>query len=85
MSDAIRTAYADTAPIREILWRPAQPLKGPGFGAADEYEPRYNADGTMVVFVRNRPGSNADLYMARWSPDGWKRAGPHRLHQHRAR
>jgi hypothetical protein len=59
------------APIREVLWRPAEPLNGASFGAADEYEPRYSADGTVVVFVRNRPGQNADLFTARWTPKGW--------------
>src|SRR5262245_65945715 len=59
--DAIRIP-AERAPIREILWRPAEPLKGTGLGAADEYEPRCSAGGTMVVFVRGRPGHNADLY-----------------------
>jgi len=76
---AIRVA-AEGAPLREILWKPAVPLKGGdpvgggdlgGAATADEYEPRYSADGTMVVFVRNRPGANADLYTARWTPAGW--------------
>src|SRR3954465_10185123 len=69
----------EKAPIREVLWRPAQPLKG-AFTAADEYEPRYSADATLVIFVRNRPnqrdGQNADLYTSRWSPSGWSEPEP---------
>ncbi len=73
--EAIRVP-GHAAPIREILWRPAEPFKGTGFGAADEYEPRYSANGSTVVFVRNRPGHNADLYTSRWSPKGWSEPTP---------
>jgi hypothetical protein len=73
--DAIR-APSDRAPLREILWKPAEPLQGAGLGAADEYEPRYSADGTLVVFVRGRPGHNADLFESRWTPKGWATPTP---------
>jgi hypothetical protein len=73
--DSIRTPV-EASPIREVLWRPAEPLKGAGFGVADEYEARYSADGTTVVFVRNRSGQNADLFTARWTPAGWSEPTP---------
>src|SRR5262245_15344965 len=59
------------APIRQILWLPATPLAGSENAPADEYEPRFSADGTTMVFVRRRPGTNADLFTSRWTPAGW--------------
>ena len=66
----IRVA-GEGAPVREVLWKPAEPVPGKGLGSADEYEPRLSADGTVMVFVRGRPGENADLYTSRWTPGGW--------------
>ena len=71
---AIRSR-AETTVVREVLWKPATPLRAEA-ASADEYEPRYSADGTVVVFVRNRPGANADLYTARWTPGGWGEPEP---------
>jgi WD40-like Beta Propeller Repeat len=71
--DAIRIP-AERAPVREVLWRPAEPFKVAG--ADDEYEPRYSADGTTVIFVRGRPGHNADLFTSRWTPAGWSQPAP---------
>lgn len=64
-----------SAPARTVLWTPAKMLEmarevGAG-GAEDEYEPRVSSDGTTMVFVRRKPGSNADLYSAKWTPGGW--------------
>ncbi|MCC6425477.1 MAG: PD40 domain-containing protein [Phycisphaerales bacterium] len=76
------------APVRQILWQPAKPVRGVGSPASaetteetppatgvvanvDEYEPRLSADGTVMVFVRRRPGQNADLFTQRWTPEGW--------------
>lgn len=58
---------------RNVLWEPARPLVLPGESADDAYEPRVSPDGTMLVFVRRRAGTNADLFVsrvqayARWS------------------
>ncbi len=74
-ASTIRVPEQD-APVREILWSPAQPLPGATPSSSDEYEPRYSADGTTLVFVRRRPGNNADLYTARWTPAGWSEPAP---------
>lgn len=70
------SAPARTAPVREILWKPAEPLDNAINTDADEYEPRLSADGTLMVFVRGRPGANADLYESRWSASGWAEPAP---------
>ncbi|MGE3108075.1 MAG: hypothetical protein AB7G11_00380 [Phycisphaerales bacterium] len=72
---------AGGAPLRSILWEPAEPVKSAGGwngtargltqGGDDEYEPRVSSDGTTMVFVRGRPGHNADLYRSRLTPSGW--------------
>lgn len=66
-ADRIRMAVAD-APIRRILWQPAERVAGDA--DADQYEPRISADGSLMVFVRGRAGSNADLYQRRRTADG---------------
>lgn len=78
----IRT-QEERAQVRRVLWTPAKPVavaSGDGSAVADssvdEYEPRFSADGTTMVFVRRRPGSNADLFSARWTPGGWTEAAP---------
>jgi hypothetical protein len=71
----IRVA-GERAPVREVLWKPAEPVPGKGLGSADEYEPRLSADGTVMVFVRGRPGENADLFTSRWTPEGWTQPEP---------
>ncbi|MBL9118469.1 MAG: PD40 domain-containing protein [Phycisphaerae bacterium] len=67
---------ASEAVRREILWTPAVPVDGTVNTAVDEYEPRVSADGTTLVFVRRRPGGNADLFAARWTPAGWSDPKP---------
>lgn len=67
----IRTP-ASGAPVRRILWLPAQPVAQAS--ESDQYEPKVSADGLTMVFVRRRAGSNADLFEARWTPDGWSEA-----------
>lgn len=69
-ADTIRVP-ARRAPLRQILWQPATPIRATAPVDADEYEPHISADGTRMVFVRGRPGSNADLWTSRWTPDGW--------------
>ncbi len=71
----IRTREAE-APLRRILWLPAQPVPGAHDEAVDEYEPRFSADGTTMVFVRRRTGHNADLFLSKWTPVGWSEATP---------
>ncbi len=84
---AIRVPTAG-APVREILWQPAEPLPGTmgkaggvgGVGGStDEYEPRYSADGTTLVFVRGRPGQNAELFTSKRTArggGGWSEPTP---------
>lgn len=66
---------AAAAPIRRILWQPAAPVST-ARAQGDEYEPRISSDGTTMVFVRGRPGSNADLFASRWFPTGWSAPQP---------
>ncbi|MCC6678324.1 MAG: PD40 domain-containing protein [Phycisphaerales bacterium] len=72
---AIRVA-AQGAPLRMVLWKPAEVIAGAINTGSDEYEPRLSADGTVMVFVRGRAGANAELYEARWTPAGWSEARP---------
>lgn len=59
--------------MREIVWTAAHRVEmervgGEGAGVepvGDEYEPRFSADGTEMVFVRRKPGENADIYFSR--------------------
>lgn len=66
---------SDATP-RDVLWTPAAPVAGGVNTAVDEYEPRIGADGTTMVLVRRRPGRNADLLAARWTPTGWSDPQP---------
>jgi WD40-like Beta Propeller Repeat len=62
--------------VRDVLWTPARPVDGAVNTAVDEYEPRIAGDGMTMVFVRRRPGSNADLLSAAWTPAGWSEPQP---------
>ncbi|MEZ6233493.1 MAG: hypothetical protein R3B68_04830 [Phycisphaerales bacterium] len=75
----IRVA-ADDAPVREVLWEPADLLPdwindpgvpGDGGRGAENYEPRLTNDGNRLLFVRGRAGGGADLYGAERTRDGW--------------
>ncbi|MCB9840156.1 MAG: PD40 domain-containing protein [Phycisphaeraceae bacterium] len=75
----IRVA-ADDAPVREVLWEPADILpdwiNDPGVpgdaGRGEEnYEPRLTNDGNRLLFVRGRAGGGADLFGAERTRDGW--------------
>jgi len=68
MSLRVPPANAHT---RDVIWRPAEPVSGSINSDVDEYEPRASPDGTVLVFVRRRPGANADLVMSRSTPQGW--------------
>lgn len=72
---SIDVAAGAEAP-RDILWTPPRPVEGAVNSDVDEYEPRISGDGTTMVFVRRRPGENADLFSAQWSPSGWAEATP---------
>ena len=74
-ADRIRIAQAQ-APVRRILWQPAEPVPSAAGAQADEYEPRVSADGRTLVFVRGRAGANADLYMRERTPEGWGEPEP---------
>ncbi len=73
--ERIRLPARVTVP-RRVLWQPAEPLSSTRSGAQDEYEPRVSADGTVMVFVRGRPGANADLYSRKWTVGGWSSEEP---------
>ncbi|HBS28024.1 MAG TPA: hypothetical protein DEB06_00915, partial [Phycisphaerales bacterium] len=74
-AQTIRVPVSD-APLRSVLWQPAAPLPGSAGSDADEYEPRLSADATLMIFVRGKPGANADLFTRRWTPDGWTAPEP---------
>ncbi|MCX5689524.1 MAG: hypothetical protein NTV94_07020 [Planctomycetota bacterium] len=65
------TVPAAGAPLRSILWQPAREVPGAINTSADEYEPRISADSSRMIFVRGKPGANADLFESRWTTDGW--------------
>ncbi len=72
---------ADQAPVRRVLWSPSTPVTGAAGAdvvdaSVDEYEARISFDGSTMVFVRRRPGKNADLFTARRTPTGWTEASP---------
>lgn len=67
---------ARDATARDVIWRPPEEVRGAINTDVDEYEPKASPDGTTLVFVRRRPGSNADLVASRWTPDGWSAAEP---------
>ncbi len=69
-TDASDINQPPDAPVRSILWQPARPITGVNT-SVDEYEAKYSPDGAVMVFVRRKPGHNADLFMSRWSPSGW--------------
>ncbi len=70
------SALDGSAPLRDILWKPAIAIEGAVNSSVDEYEPRLSPDGATMVFVRRRPGSNADLFASRWTPAGWQEPQP---------
>jgi len=69
-AQTIRTPLR-SAPVREILWQPAERLAGVLGTDGDDYEPRISADGQTLFFVRGRAGENADIYLSRRLLDGW--------------
>lgn len=73
--DRIRVP-AKYAPIRRILWQPAEPVPAAAGVVVDEYEPRVSADGMTMVLVRGRAGANADLYLRTRTDAGWSAESP---------
>lgn len=64
------------APVRRVLWSPSQTVPGVDGDEADTYEAKFSFDGSTMVFVRRRPGKNADLFSARRTPQGWTTPAP---------
>lgn len=69
-ADAIKTPVAQ-APLREVLWQPAAPVRNGNAEQVDEYEPRVSADGSRLFFVRGKAGENADLFVADRNGADW--------------
>lgn len=62
---------ASSAPVRDILWEPPQPLADPINEGGETYEPRRSNDGTTLYFVRGKAGQDADIYFATRTREGW--------------
>jgi hypothetical protein len=69
-ADAIRLSPED-ARLRDILWRPPEPLADTLNSPADEAEPRISADGSTLYLTRPTPGAGIDVLVAERSGDGW--------------
>lgn len=68
----------DEAFVREVLWQPPEALLGGLNTEADEYEPRVSLDGSTLLLVRGKAGSNADIFIAHRDPatGSWDRPQP---------
>ncbi len=70
-ADTIR-ASEENAQLRDILWQPPERLSSPlSTVEQDEYEPTLSPDGLTMLFVRGKPGGQADLYQSVRTPEGW--------------
>lgn len=70
-------ASEDLAVLRDILWQPPEELGAPlNTPEGDEYEPALSVGGLTLLFVRGKPGANADLYQSVRSPEGWSEPAP---------
>ncbi len=75
-ADTIR-ASEEFAQLRDILWQPPELLPAPlNTSERDEYEPALSPDGLTMLFVRGKPGANADLYQSVRTPKGWTEPTP---------
>jgi hypothetical protein len=74
-AETIKQFKSEAAP-RDILWQP--PVRLPELINVDEnvYEPRVSWDGLTLFFVRGKAGSNADIWFATRTPDGWTEPQP---------
>ncbi len=70
----IRVAGGD-ARLREFLWTEPAPLEHRTEGR-QEYEPAISPDGQELLFVRGKPGENADIYVCRRRNVGWSAPVP---------
>lgn len=72
------TIYAskEIASVRDVLWQPPEILSEVLATESDEYEPALSPDGLTLMFVRGRPGENADLYQSVRTTDGWTEPEP---------
>lgn len=62
---------AEAAPLRRVLWQPAQLLPPQINSDRDDYEPRVSADGQSLFFVRGKAGGGADIFTCSAIPGGW--------------
>ncbi len=69
-ADTIRAAR-DTVEPRDVLWQPPTALAAEINTTAEDYEPQLSWDGLTLYFVRGKAGQNADLFVARRTPQGW--------------
>jgi len=67
---------ASAAPVREVLWEPADLLPDWINQDDENYEPRMSADGRTLLFVRGKAGGGADLFGVERTRDGWGEAFP---------
>ncbi|MCA9299683.1 MAG: PD40 domain-containing protein, partial [Phycisphaerales bacterium] len=72
-AEDLRAPVGD-APVRDILWKP--PVTVGVSSDIDDYEPRLSADGSTLLFVRGKPGSNSDIFIATRTLDGWSEPEP---------
>ncbi|MCH8823921.1 MAG: PD40 domain-containing protein [Planctomycetes bacterium] len=69
-ADAIRRPIDEVKP-RDILWRPAVKLSDEINSSADEKDPAVGAGAMTIYFARANAQSNADIYYASKTANGW--------------
>lgn len=62
---------AAAAPVREVLWEPADLLPAWINQGDENYEPRLTPDGRTLLFVRGKAGGGADVFAVERTRDGW--------------
>src|SRR5262249_54257568 len=61
-----------TAQAREILWEPPREESASvNIAGRDNYEPRFDATGQTMYFVRGKSGTNADIFFCTRTVNGW--------------
>jgi hypothetical protein len=74
-AETIRVPAAG-APVRDVLWQPAERLESWPETDADEYEARLSPDGQSMLLVRGRPGGTADILIAQRIDGAWSEPEP---------
>lgn len=72
---AIRTAVAD-APVRDILWRPPEPMRTIAGEPITGRDPFISADGDTLLLTRTGETGDADLFIAGRVGDAWAEPQP---------